>query len=522
MKSRSFKKIALTREALHPESSSATDPANQSHSLPTPIRDNSEDYHLIRMKNLMNAVSAFTCCGSPLTVKQDRRSRRGFVVRLDIVCSVCGKTSNIMNPYREEDLQVNTRAVVAARSAGKGRTGLCHFAGMMGMLPPLHQSHYATHSSKVLVATREACYVNMCEAAAVLRRAVNASEDEVVDVKVTCDATWQKRGHQSLYGVVVVASWETGQVLDIEVLSKYCRECNKKKNIDPTSPEFLDWWETHQADCDCNYDGTSGDMEKEGALRIWRRSVHKYKLRYTSMIADGDSSTYPTISAEKPYGEDYPIEKHECVGHVQKRMFKHLQTLKQQQHRDEEGKFIRLGGRNRLTKDLMLKLQRWYGKAIRSNPGDAVAMSRGVMAIFYHSISTEASPLHHMCPTGPTSWCKHNRAAAKGESPPPHHHTIPYEICHIVKRVFINLSNPSLMERCVLGATQNQCESFNSVIWNRCPKVDFYSSAVVEIAANMAVLTFNSVQEALKNILKQLNIPYGPTTEAYLMSTDDT
>ena len=66
-----------------------------------------------------------------------------------------------------------------------------------------------------------ACYVNMCEAAAVLRRAVNASEDEVVDVKVTCNATWQKRGHQSLYGVVVVASWETGQVLDIEVLSKY-------------------------------------------------------------------------------------------------------------------------------------------------------------------------------------------------------------------------------------------------------------------------------------------------------------
>ena len=126
------------------------------------------------------------------------------------------------NKQHHESLQreMNTRAVVAARTAGKGRTGLCHFAGMMGMLPPLHQSHYTTHSSKVLVATREACYVNMCEAAAVLRRAVNASEDEVVDVKVTCNATWQKRGHQSLYGVVV-ASWETGQVLEIEVLSKY-------------------------------------------------------------------------------------------------------------------------------------------------------------------------------------------------------------------------------------------------------------------------------------------------------------
>jgi hypothetical protein len=165
------------------------------------------------MRNLMNAVSVFSCCGSPLTVKEDRRSRRGFVMKLAIVCSACGKTGTIMDPYKDEDLQVNTRAVLAARTAGKGRTGLSHFAGVMGMLPPLHSSHYAVHSSKVLVATREACDVNMREAAAVLCRTVKAGEDEVVDVKVTCDATWQKRGHQSLYGVIVVASWDTGQIL---------------------------------------------------------------------------------------------------------------------------------------------------------------------------------------------------------------------------------------------------------------------------------------------------------------------
>lgn len=222
-----------------------------------------------------------------------------------------------------------------------------------------------------------------------------------------------------------------------------------------------------------------------------------------------------------PYGNDHPIVKHECVGHVQKRMFKHLQTLKKQQHRDENGQVIRIGGRGRLTKDLMLKLQRWYGKAIRSNTGDAVAMSRAVMAIFYHSSSTSAYPIHHMCPSGPTSWCKHNRAVAKGEPPPPHHQTIPHVISHLVKRVFLNLSKESLMERCVLGATQNQNESFNSVIWNRCPKTDFYSSVIVEIASNMAVLTFNSGLGALKDVLKQLHMPCGLMTETYLKTTDD-
>ena len=45
-------------------------------------------------------------------------------------------------------------------------------------------------------------------AAALLRK--DTSPDEIVDVRVTCDGTWSRRGHQAKYGVVVVASWETG------------------------------------------------------------------------------------------------------------------------------------------------------------------------------------------------------------------------------------------------------------------------------------------------------------------------
>ena len=137
-----------------------------------------------------------------------------------------------------------------------------------------------------------------------------AAADELVDVAVTCDATWQRRGHQSLYSVVVVASWKTRMILDTEVLSKFCHTCSRHKNLDPSSPEFLDWWEGHQAECNANYRGSSGGMEAEGALRMWNRSIEKYMLRYTSMIADGDSSTFPTISASKPYGDEHPIVKH--------------------------------------------------------------------------------------------------------------------------------------------------------------------------------------------------------------------
>ena len=51
-------------------------------------------------------------------------------------------------------------------------------------------------------------------------------DDEILDVKVTCDSTLQKQGHQSLFGVVVVTSWDTGQVLDTKILSKWCAMCN--------------------------------------------------------------------------------------------------------------------------------------------------------------------------------------------------------------------------------------------------------------------------------------------------------
>ena len=181
---------------------------------------------------------------------------------------------------------------------------------------------------------------------------------------------------------MVVASWDPGQVLDIEVLRKWCKDYHAKRHLDPTSTEFLDWWEEHQAICTINYSGSSGAMEVEGALRIWRHSVEVHKLRYTTMISDGGSSTYPTIASEKPYGPNHIVKKMECVGHVQKRMYAHLKALKSRQNKGADEKVVRMGGKGRLTDVMMKKLQKFYGKA---NAGDAKSMQDAVLAIYYHS-----------------------------------------------------------------------------------------------------------------------------------------
>ena len=86
----------------------------------TPWED-SASLHLIPLGSLQGAVSAFTCCGSPLAVVEDRNQRRGLVSKLSICCSVCGKSSAITDPYQKRDLETNTKFVLAMRAIGKGR-----------------------------------------------------------------------------------------------------------------------------------------------------------------------------------------------------------------------------------------------------------------------------------------------------------------------------------------------------------------------------------------------------------------
>ena len=55
---------------------------------------------------------------------------------------------------------------------------------------------------------------------------------DVLDVAVSYDGTWHQRGHTSNHGIGAVISIETGEVIDREVLSKVCKECDFRKGWD--------------------------------------------------------------------------------------------------------------------------------------------------------------------------------------------------------------------------------------------------------------------------------------------------
>ena len=126
----------------------------------------------------------------------------------------------------------------------------------------------------------------------------------------------------------------------------------------------------------------------------------------------------------------------------------------------------------------------------------------------------------HYCPDGVDSWCKYNRALAEGREPPHANTLIPCDYAANIQKVFEDLCDDTLLERCLLGVTQNRNESFNSLVWSRCSKTDFSGKPTVQIAVSCSVLAFNSGKHSMTNLMETLGMTTGPLCLAYFDSRD--
>ena len=106
--------------------------------------------------------------------------------------------------------------------------------------------------------------------------------------------------------------------------------------------EYVEFWEQHKTACTANYKGSSQTMESTAALEIWKRSITKYQLVYGTYIGDGDSSSFRNVQKSDPYNGEVVIRKEECLGHVQKRLKKHLQNSSTHSKGIPEGKAKRI------------------------------------------------------------------------------------------------------------------------------------------------------------------------------------
>ena len=88
-----------------------------------------------------------------------------------------------------------------------------------------------------------------------------------MNISVSFDGTWYKRGHTSLYAVGCVTDVHKG----FEVLSKFFQTCEVgKKELDEHSPEYHFWHIDHKKSCERNYEGSSPVMEMIAAVSMWK------------------------------------------------------------------------------------------------------------------------------------------------------------------------------------------------------------------------------------------------------------
>ena len=406
---------------------------------------------------------------------------------------------------RSHFYDVNRKAVFGLRLLDHGLTGLKTLCSVLDMPPPMSKHTFDCHRSALHRAAKETGEQSFKQAAnAVCLKRVECERPD--EIAVSTDGTWMRRGHSSLYGVQTVISHDTGQILDVEVLSKHCAQCTsqqaRKQNGSISAAEFDAWKAGHSPSCSINTSSSAPAMESEAVLNLWKRSEEKTGLKYVHYIGDGDSKGFCTVSQAKPYGET-PITKEECIGHVQKRLGKALRELKKKLRTEKLSDGKPLCGKGRLTLKYIDRLQKYYGRAIRANVGDVEGTYKAIWASVCHRASTDEKPRHEFCPTGVESWCLWQQKKAGKDVTVIHQDPLPEAVLHAIKPIYVRLSERPLLERCLRGATQNVNECYNSTLWKICPKESFCGADTVETSVHLSALMFNHGNSSFSLLWKE-------------------
>ncbi|KAE8737134.1 hypothetical protein FOCC_FOCC017406 [Frankliniella occidentalis] len=233
--------------------------------------------------NITECVACQKCRGN---VKITEIRRVGLSSVFNLECErKCGllkrfRNSELVrdNPTTKFETEANRRFVLASQALGVKHAGLKTLCAMMDLPPPISQKLYDSTLNFVHTAVQEEANVSM------LRAAEEESElSGTRDVKASGDGSWQKRGYSSKNGVVSLIGAESGKVLDVEVMSTVCFGCFNYKGP-KEGPTYDEWKEGHEAECSVNHEASSGMMEVEGMVKIFKRSEARAGVRFESYI----------------------------------------------------------------------------------------------------------------------------------------------------------------------------------------------------------------------------------------------
>ncbi|CAN8029505.1 unnamed protein product [Ixodes persulcatus] len=383
----------------------------------------------------LNALMKSVKCkigGGDVKIGKGKREY-GLAVKLFLACTNCGDISSawssprVNGDQRINPFAVNILAAGAMQSTGNHQTALNDVFSAMnishrGLHTKTWQDYMKKQLAPALARAAKELTTECAQSVQGLYKELNLGNPG--NIAVSCDWSWMTRGHLSHIGVGTTIELFTGFVLDYVVLSNFCAACERgpKQN----DPSYQAWKDGHI--CQKTTDKKAREMEVEAGLILFQRSWQRHNLRYTTVLSDGDSRTFLALQEAQVYGY-IAVNKEDCVNHVQKHMGTALRTLITKQKKSSSEN---LGGKGRLTADLITKLSAYYGWALKSHKGDGEAMQKAVMATYHHVTSNDTVSNHSLCPAGPDSWCRQNATKAPGagsHQAPKHHYNLPPHVC---------------------------------------------------------------------------------------------
>lgn len=254
--------------------------------------------------------------------------KNGLQSKLIFQCQNCGKKFPPILTNEDtkttETLCVNSTAVLASNMIGIGYSQMKQFTSVLD-IPTMCADRFKSLNDDIGAMWEITAEQSMKEAAEEERQAAIArgdidEEDGIPFISVVTDGCWCKRSYNKNYnalsGVAAIVGATFGKVLWIGVRNKYCVICVRNKNKNTTPPDHF---------CTRNYTGPSSDMEWQSIVQGFEKSVEMYNLRYMTVIADGDSSTYSKLLEKRPY-QHRIIEKDECCNHLLRNFRKQLES----------------------------------------------------------------------------------------------------------------------------------------------------------------------------------------------------
>ena len=167
------------------------------------------------LSSFITNIASCKICYSNVVVTHKLDEKQGFAHNISVKCckDSCSwskgfwTSKKIKTPKGHPPFDINMRSVIAFREIGKGHTAMQKFGGFMNMPSVLTQNSYAGLVTNIQKTYTKVAKASMLKAADEIRMEKledTYDTDNLVDIDISADGAWQRRGFASLNGVVTI------------------------------------------------------------------------------------------------------------------------------------------------------------------------------------------------------------------------------------------------------------------------------------------------------------------------------